>query len=239
MAIMRLIVASRRAAASFSLYWSPWDFVMRISLEDWPGYLPGPQEDILVLGVIALNYGQMENAFRRVFSNVTRMNDIQVAAIFGRIPNNIRQTVLAEVMAQTTLPDKLKEQVNYFTLGFKTCADNRHDVMHSHSGGVFTSLSTNTRGILLSKYSKSGKKLVCPAPLEKLREVADDIHDYAIFGLGVAGEINNFKDCRDHDDEDSFWRVPLTRRPLPPTGLRWHSPKDILIEPSPPLPSGA
>ena len=187
-----------------------------------------------MIGVISLNYGQLENAFRRIFSAVTRMNDIQVAAIFDRLPNNNRQTVLEEVMAQTTLPEKLKERVDHFTLGFKTCADNRHAVMHSHSGGVFTSQSRNTRGILLSKYTKSGKKVVCPASLPELREVADDIHDYAIWGFRVAGEITSFAEALAADDEASFWRVPLKRKPRPPTALRWHSESEVLVPPSPP-----
>ena len=51
---------------------------MRVSLTDdkWPEYLPGPPDYILVLGVIALNYGRMENMFRYLFSTVTRMNEI-------------------------------------------------------------------------------------------------------------------------------------------------------------------
>jgi hypothetical protein len=150
---------------------------MRVSLDKdkWPEYLPGPPDYILMLGVIALNYGQLENMFRHLFSSVTRMNEIQVSSIFQRIPNNIRQTILSEMMAQTTLPAKLKERVNHFALGFKICAQNRHDVMHSHSGGTYTSRSRGERGILLSKFSRSGKELVCPASLSELRGVADDL----------------------------------------------------------------
>jgi hypothetical protein len=214
---------------------------MRVSLTDdvLPEYLPGPPDHILMLGVIALNYGQLENMFRHVFSAVTRMNDIQVAAIFQRIPNNIRQTVLSEVMAQTTLPDQLKDRVKYFTDGFKICAENRHDLMHSHSGGVFTSKSKGTRGLLFSKHSRAGNEFVCAPDLQELRTVADEIHDYMNFGFHVSGDIKHWADCRDHDDEESFWRVPLKDKPRAPTALRWHSPESVLIQPSPPESSPA
>jgi hypothetical protein len=207
---------------------------MRVSLTDdkWPEYLPGQPDYILVVGVISLNYGRMENMFRYLFSIVTRMNEIQVAAIFERMPNNIRQTVLAEVMSQTTLPDKLKDRVKHFIDGFKICADNRHDLMHSRPGGTFTSQSRGIRGLLFTKFSKSGKELMCAPSLPELREVADDLHEYATFGGEVAGEVRNFLACREHDDEESFWRVPLKRKPRKPTALRWHSP-NALIQPSP------
>jgi hypothetical protein len=205
--------------------------------DKWPEYLPGPRQDIMALGIIALSYGQLENAFRLVFSAVTRMNEIQVAAIFGRIPNNIRQTVLAEVMEQTTLPDALKERVGHFINGFKACADNRHDVMHSHSGGVFTSQSRNIRGILLTKYSKKGNKLVCAPSLVDLRKVADEIHEYASWGFHLTSDINFLWTARMNDNEEAFWQLPLRGKPPLPTALHWHLESDVLMPPSRPEPS--
>jgi hypothetical protein len=111
----------------------------------WPDYLPGRSDDLLALGVIALMYGQLESMFQHVFSAVTSLNEIQASAIFQRIPNNVRQDILFQMMAQTTLPDQLKEEVQHFGLGFKTCAANRHAIMHSHSAGVFTSVPSPSR----------------------------------------------------------------------------------------------
>jgi len=189
---------------------------------------------MVALGVIALNYGQLENAFRLIFAAVTRMNDIQVAAIFGRMPNNIRQTVLAEVMSQTTLPEPLKERVKYFTLGFKTCAENRHDVMHSHSGGVFTSQSRNIRGILLTKHSKSGNRLVTAPSLSDLRNIADEIHEYASWGFQLTSDINFLWSARMANNEEAFWQLPSREKPQPPTALHWSLESDVLVPPSQP-----
>jgi hypothetical protein len=199
----------------------------------WPDYLPGPSEDLLALGVIALTYGQLEGMFQHVFSAVTSLNEIQASAIFQRIPNNVRQDILFQMMAQTTLPDVVKDQVQYFGLGFKSCAANRHAIMHSHSAGVFTSQSRGTRGFLLQKYSKAGNKLVCPATLADLRKAADDTHNYVGFGAWIVSDIRTLLSLRDNDDEASFRSISLRHRPLPPTELIWLPEKDVLTAPRP------
>src|SRR3954468_13469385 len=201
---------------------------------NWPSYLSGPRDDIFAIGVISLNYGKLENSFRILFSNVAHLNDFQAAAIFNRLPNNHRKDVLLELMAKSILPQKLRDRIRYFAKGFTTCSGNRHDIMHSHSGGVYTSQSRGERGILLSKYTKQGAKRVCPASLENLKITADEIHQYAIFGSVISTEIKSFLAFREKNDGAAFWQIPLRDKPPPPTPLSWHSPKDVLIDPAPP-----
>jgi hypothetical protein len=196
----------------------------------WPDYLPGPSDDLLALGVIALMYGQLESMFQHVFSAVTSLNEIQASAIFQRIPNNVRQDILFQMMAQTTLPDQLKEQVQYFGLGFKTCAANRHAIMHSHSAGVFTSQTRGTCGFLLQKYSKAGNKLVCPASLADLRKAADDTHNFVIYGARIVSDIRCLLAFRDNGDEASFWSASLRHKPSRPTELIWLPEKEVLVD---------
>jgi hypothetical protein len=176
--------------------------------------------------------------FRHVFSAVTRLNEIQASAIFQRIPNNVRQDILFQMMAQTTLPDELKEQVQYFGLGFKTCAANRHAIMHSHSAGVFTSQSRGTHGFLLQKFSKAGNKLVCPASLADLRKAADDTHNFVMFGASVVSDIRSFLACRDNGDEASFRSASLRNKPSLPTELSWLPEKKVLAASPPPAKPG-
>src|SRR6476659_319728 len=102
--------------------------------DNWPPYLPGSRNDILALGVISLEYGFLENMFRVLFSIVGNMNEYQVAAIFERLPNNHRIDAIRQMLRESTLPDVLKDRVLYFCRCFDICADNRHAIMHSHSG---------------------------------------------------------------------------------------------------------
>lgn len=201
---------------------------------EWPQYLPSPKQDIMALGVIALNYGQLENMFRHLFAIVAQFNEAQASALFQRLPNNHRLAIIAELIVKTTLPEKLKERVDHFCKGFEICASNRHAVMHSHSEGTFTSVSRNVRGILLSKFSKAGNKFVCPASLEELRIIADEIYSYSMFGGEVVSEIRNFLLCRQYGKEDVFWKVPLRDKPAPPTNMNWSAPESVLIEQPPP-----
>jgi hypothetical protein len=205
-----------------------------ITNRDWPNYLPCPTDDVFALGIVCLNYGLLEAMFRHLFSIVTRFNEVQTSALFHRPPNNNRQDALIEIMNQTTLPDKLKERVRYFCAGFKTCASNRHDLMHSRSGGIYTDHSKNERGLLFSKYSKAGQTLVCPVSLTMLRQIADEIHDYSTFGSAVISDIRTFLAYREQNDEDAFWQMPLRDRPPPPSQMSWRAEKDVLGNPSPP-----
>jgi hypothetical protein len=201
--------------------------------DDWPSYLPGPRDDILALGVIGLTYGFLENIFRSVFATAANMHQYQVSAIFERLPNNHRIGVMREVLSKSTLPDILKDRVLHFGRCFEICADNRHAIMHSHSGGVYTSYSRNESGILLSKYSRAGNRLVCAASLSELRGVADTMHDVALFGSVVVTDIKIFLMHRRRDDEAAFWRFPLRDKPPLPAELNW-IPEADLASRSPP-----
>jgi hypothetical protein len=144
--------------------------------DDWPNYLWSiPRADIMALGVIALNYGQLENALRNIFGIVSGMNEDQVASVFYRLPNNQRQNVLTEFLAKSAVPQEYHQPIRDFADAFKICAENRSGVMHAHSPGSHTSKTTGERGILLFKYSKAGTKMLHAARLSELRAVADEI----------------------------------------------------------------
>ena len=141
-------------------------------------------------------------------------------------------TILHELMDQTTIPLELKDLVTYFSNGFKICAENRHAIMHSHSGGIFTSQTKGTHGLVLTKFTRAGKEQVCLATLEELRTVADDIHRYVMFGATIAGKR------ADREEKSTFVLVPLHDKPPLPTVMNWQSP-DIALAPQPqPGPSG-
>jgi hypothetical protein len=182
----------------------------------WPPYLPGPRDDIMAVGVISLTYNQLENMFRALFSVVTDMNEYQVAAIFDRLAQNSRLDAFKQILGKTTLPEILNDRLLHFCNGYDICTSNRNSIMHSHSGGVYTSITRNTRGILLSKYSRSGNKIVRPASLEDLRRVVDECHEFSLYGMIVTTNVRTFRELQVRGEEDEFGRVPL--RDKPPLG---------------------
>jgi hypothetical protein len=200
----------------------------RRSGDDWPAYLPGPRDDIMAVGVISLTYGLLENMFRALFSVIADMNEHQIAAIFDRLPSNARIDAIKQLLPKTTLHEILKDRVLHFCEGYDICTDNRNAIMHSHSGGIFTSFSRSERGFLLSKYSRSGNKLVCAASLLDLRRVADENHAFALFGMYVTGDVRIFRASQEHGDQDVIGRLPLRDKPPLPIELSW-TPEAALI----------
>ena len=192
--------------------------------EEWPPYLPGPREDIFALGVISLNYGQLENMFRALVSGVARWNEFQTAAVFHRLPNNHRVEVVSELMSKTTMPDEIKGLIDHFLKGFAKCAETRNLIMHSSSGGVHA--SQEAHGLVLQRYTKAGNREVCYVTTADLRRIADEIHAYTGFGAWVITEITNYATHLHPKGPPEYRPLPSTLRekPPPPTSLRWRSP---------------
>jgi hypothetical protein len=184
----------------------------------WEDYQKSYQEDIFTLGMIALNYGQLENAFRHIFSAVTGLNASQVAALFERLPNNHRQDVLSELMAQLSLPPGLKADISYFATGFKTCLENRNAIMHAHLGGSVIGAGPK-EGIALHKFTKSGKRQTCFPSLTELRAIAESMRGYAVFGVWLTAIISAAR----HPEIGAPQPEPSLGRPPPPPELSWRS----------------
>src|SRR5437870_2985995 len=88
----------------------------------WEDIQKHHQDEIFTIGMIALNYGLLENVFRRIFSAVTGLQAAQVSAIFERLPNNHRQSALTQLLEQSAMSEELDGEVKYFAEAFKTLA---------------------------------------------------------------------------------------------------------------------
>lgn len=176
--------------------------------DNWPGYLSGPRDDLLALGVVSLNYGYLENIFRVIFAFATGFTDRQTSALFERLNNKARQDVLDQMLSSALLLPELKELVRHFSTGFAICADNRHAIMHSHHGGIHSG-ERGTSGIVLRKYSRSGRAYVFFAHTAALRKVADAIERQSQFGIDVFMALDRFKNSQ------SFGRAPFQVDTIP------------------------
>ncbi|HZK90468.1 MAG TPA: hypothetical protein VFC56_10010 [Stellaceae bacterium] len=202
--------------------------------DGWPIYLPGPRDDIFAIGVVALTYGLLENILRVLFSCVADLNDFQALAIFERMSNAGRLDSLKDILKKTTISKPLKERVLHFCSAFDICAENRHGIMHSHSGGIYTRANIEERGILITKYTRKGNKLVCAISLQELRNIADSMNCYASYGALLSSDIGIFKRLQARGKSADFERMPLPGIPPLPDALNWKSPKEILAEQSRP-----
>lgn len=193
---------------------------MNDDIENWPTYLPGPPSHLKALGVISLTYGHLEGMFQALFSYVTNMSEEHVAALFQRIPNNIRTKMMLELMEKTKIPKNLKALVQYFADGFTMCADNRHGLMHSHSGGIMSGITSGHFGFVFTKTTRAGNRQVCTPSAGDLKRVADSMHEYAMFAASLGMAIHTARTSQ--MPEDSTWLPPLLDKPSPPQILLWH-----------------
>jgi len=197
-------------------------WVMDMVIDDkWPKYLAKSHDDLIAIGAIALEYGKLEGALQSLFSAATLMQAIHLSSLFYRLSNNARWEALHELAERTELTKELKAQIKYFVECFRVCAENRNQIMHASVGGEYHDVRVNERGLILSKYSKAGKRLICSARLKDLRKVADEIHELMGFAHGTAMNVKMFWDHHSKGKVDQFKRLMLVKRPDKPGHLEW------------------
>jgi hypothetical protein len=191
---------------------------MSLTSDPWPKDLPLPRDHVFALGVISLNYGQLEGIFQYLFAEATGIGQAQAAALFQRLPNDQRRDILGQLLPLADFPSEIKDSVAHFAAAFKICADNRHALMHSRSGGVCPT------GLVLDKTTRSGGMLTCKPTLIDLQQIADSMHAFSIFGAMLLGDMQSFVTYRAKGDMAMAARFALRDRPPLPTPLEWNSP---------------
>jgi len=186
----------------------------------WPEYLPGWDDHIYAIGMVSLNYGQLEGMFGHLFAITTGMTSIQVDAFFQRLQNDARVKVFNQLLsARADLPDALKEALVAFVKAYEVCATNRNAIMHSKNGGRFTRESDSTGGLVLEKVNRDGVRVCSLCTLADLRRVADEIHAYMIFAAQLISDVR----AAVHHGKDDHRGQPRSSldRPTPPQFLDW------------------
>jgi hypothetical protein len=195
----------------------------------WPELLHGSKDDLVALGVISLNYGYLENMFRALFALATGMERIQCDALFERINNDTRINVFRDIIARKNYPVGLKDLLSHFVSGYQVCAANRHAVMHSHHGGIHVQRGpSGESGIVLSKWSRSGKEMLLFADTKLLQGVADSIDKQASFAVQLILTMSAFQTCERENRLHVFEQRPLPEKPPLPSTLDWETPKKHL-----------
>jgi hypothetical protein len=193
----------------------------------WPDYLWAfPTDDVFAIGAISLNYIRLETVFLELFYRLTNKAVNEVLGLFHGLHNPDRIDTFLESLANGDLPEQCHQPARDFADAFKKCADNRNALMHSFSPGLHTSRSAGARGILLVKYSRVGDVSAHAATLSELRRIADDVHEWAVYGAAINSRIRIFRKNR-------TLQVPWPAKPSPPMEVTWE-PFDWRIDGTPP-----
>jgi hypothetical protein len=93
-----------------------------------------------------------------------------------------------DCLAQTEWSEDVKDHVAHFLKAIAVCSDNRNVLMHSHLAWRFGDQT------VLFKRSRSGGDLALSTTLDHLRQVADDMNTYCVYGRQLGNAINNTLD---------------------------------------------
>lgn len=180
----------------------------------WPKYHAGPRDSIFAMGVASGNYARLEITIAKMVATLTGISN-DTALFFLAKTKNL-ETALA-IMRQaltehTDWPEPITSAVSAFLSALKICGDNRNLLMHSN---IFAS---DYEPALLFKINREVQLTICTPTLNELRQVADDIRAYTIFGRELSDSIN----ARRGDWTSApTSQIPLPNIPAPPQLLQY------------------
>ena len=192
----------------------------------WPAYSTGPQDSIFALGVASSKFAELESVLQFIFSTIFQLESDHGQMMFSKIGSeavldlNRRAMPSAEILKSPRLPTGVIADVEYFLDGFELCLKNRNHLMHSN-------FAWNTEPILY-KTTKKGQTQIALPTLRELRQIADDMYAFSLYGRLLGNAINNRKFEPPIFSDAIF---PWPDRPPLPQELRYSSGPQALRTP--------
>lgn len=183
-----LNVASKRRWAASSGNVSPALLSLPMtSPPRWPPYLAhlGSHDAILAMGVISLNYGQLESMFASLLASATGIPHPQMEALFPKIQNDVRLQLLEQLSPSQDWPTGLADHISHFASAYEICVKNRNGIVHSYAAGISVGGGIERR-LVIGKKSRSGNELVHITDLSQLRKFADSMHDFVLYAARLS-----------------------------------------------------
>ena len=184
-------MARRRASSRRRSISCPDWFIPMTEPTKWPAYDVGPESSLLAIGVAGVNYATLEFTLAILFAMALGIDIDVTNALFARLGNEARTSLLATNIPQDW-PDPAPDLVRHFIDGFSKCAENRNHLMHSsvHLADFGFELPGNASALtILAKMNKRGERILAFVDEVTLRQVADDMHTYAQFGLELQTSV--------------------------------------------------
>ena len=165
----------------------------------WPRYPVGPKHSVFALGVVGINYAQLEFAVFGIFTTILSLERDVSSRLMYKLGPEMRDRLMRETLPAREWPPEVVDLVQHFIDAHKICYENRNKLMHSNLH------SLSPEAIILIKTGRDGKATLANPPLVELQQVADDMHVYFEYGIWLSNMIN--------------WDI-LNLKPSP--GDRWH-----------------
>ena len=177
----------------------------------WPTYPVAEADSIFALGVASIEFVKLKSSLVFIFGTALGIEYELATMIHARCGNEACLKLIDQVLPPLTMigpPSREVLDIRYFTKGFEACAKNRNNLMHSE-----ISVFGGMLGSLLIKTTNQGRAHLSLQPKEKLRQVADDMHAYQVYGVALANAINA--------KNGNVGGFPWPDRPAPPNILEY------------------
>lgn len=176
---------------------------------NWPSYPIGPKDSIFALGIVSVNYAQLEFAVYGMLSVILGIQGEVASHLMFKFNPEMRDKLMREILPTCKWPIDAADRSLHFIEAHKICYENRNKLAHSN----LHVLSPNA--ILLAKIGRNGKSTLANPLLSELRQVADDMHVYFQFGMWLSNMIKwdvlNWKP----QEGDQWHRTWPDKPPLP------------------------
>lgn len=144
----------------------------------WPAYETGSQDIVHAMGVVSLNFNNLEWILQLTCLFWGRNPHPVTGFLFEKLSGPNR-TEFVKKIAEFGIPeDHYRASTTAFAEGFDECAHNRNILMHSQ----LTGRTQEPSKITASKRTRSGGLQTFHFTADEIRRVADEIHAWYLFG---------------------------------------------------------
>lgn len=164
-----------------------WRMMASDSAEGWPNleYSPKQQEHLLALGVAISRFNKLEAELASMLLHHISGPAAVAGAIIKSLSEEKRINLMEVSIRSSVYPDTIKNWHRHFLNGYQRCTTNRNILAHSSPIAVgdigHTDLSDMI--LLIKREKRDNLKTNTFAPsLARLREVADAIKSFTLFG---------------------------------------------------------
>lgn len=193
----------------------------------WPEIRKEHSSHFHALGVIIATFNGLEFALHNLFQWFLKIEDsISAHKIFGAMSNPERTYCLSDAIDRSKESEQVKDLVRHFLKGFEILSYNRNLLAHSHT--MITSKDQPhvrfQKGSRHQPHRWGATDLTVP----QLHQVAQDTHNFELFGLTIFGSLKTVRDGVLAPDGKSriAFQLPLPGKPPLPEKLKSVPPED-------------
>lgn len=179
----------------------------------WPEYPPGPHAHVYAIGVLSLNYNELEETLLYLLRHLSSSPDELIALIFEKTPTNVRIQLLQKVIDLSGVDQDTKDVLDHFIKAYGICTNNRGLLAHSR---IWAYRKRDNAAIAAKRTRKSGEEWTYEFPLTLIRRVADEIHFWRGYGSYLYAYLNRLSLSRKKLPEGARLVGPTTLPEKPP-----------------------